>query len=144
MVDYVQIRLAFRKVLLAISGLPPKERRSWENRTFNPPNPPALWVREALLPVREFAVATGMVQFDGIMVYDVIAPANKGTEDAEDLSKLIADAFKPATGLTDPVQVAIDRCERLQGRDMSTIGAAAGTWWQIPVQVKFRSYAVNP
>lgn len=142
MINRTLVRQAFRKVLVAIAGLPPKERRAWENRSFTPPTDKS-WLRETLMIVNERLSATNQLQLDAIMQYDVIVPGNTGTEEADELALLVANAFKPATSMNDPVEVAIDRCEQLSGREFSESGGPAGVWWQVPVQITFRSYAVN-
>lgn len=138
--DTSQIKIAFRKKLLLLgAAIPEKALISTENMGFDPPSPPKPWLRETLLPVVNKLIATDQRMYVGIMQYDVIVPTNTGSAIAEAMAELIVDWFKPASSLIDPVQIAIDRSEALQGRDFDS----QRVWWQIPVQITFRSYSTN-
>lgn len=138
--DTSQIRIAFRKKLLLLgSAVPAKTLIATENMDFVPPNPPKPWLKESLLPVVNKLIATDQRMYAGIMQYDVIVPTNTGSAIAEAMAELIVDWFKPASSLTDPVQIAIDRSSALQGRKFDS----QGVWWQIPVQITFRTYSTN-
>lgn len=113
-----EIRLALRNQLLTVGGLP--AARAWENREENsptvpvPPNPPAPWLRETLLPSDESLRAIGEIDAEGYVQYDIIVPVGKGTTAADTIRQAIADAFKPATNVTyDDTIVEIIRCVRM-------------------------------
>jgi len=136
MIDHRNIRQKFRTQLLTVTTLPVEARRSWEGRSFEPPDPPAMWIAEKLIPISETLPANNTIEFVGIMQYRVYTPGNKGTEGAEDLVKAIGDAFKPATvvGALAP----IDATQRLTG-----FYTEKNAWYVIPIRIRFRAYTTN-
>lgn len=130
-VDYQTIRSELRKQLLTVSSLPNKI--AWENRDFEPPNPPVAYVRETLLPSNDRQAASALLEAEGLVQFDVFFPAGKGTATPEDIARDIAEAFKPGTSLGSGPYVQIDRAEpRPGGKD--------GPWYIKPVRVTWRSY----
>ena len=136
MIDHRNIRQKFRTQLLTVTTLPAKEKRAWENRGFTPPNPPSLYVDEALIPISETLPATNTLEFVGVMQYRVYTPGNKGTEDAEDLIKAIGDKFKPASTVASII--SIDETRRMEGRYTED-----NAWYFIALRILFRSYTTN-
>lgn len=147
-INVSSIRLAFRRVLLAIDPeTVTEEIVAFENRAFVPPEgPDALWIREILIPAQETPAANDTLEFIGIMQYDVCSVPGNGTEQVEALAKKIKDAFIPQTSFRDAeldVEIALDRSEVSAGRDVSFVEDDRHKWWVAPVSVTFRCYKVN-
>ena len=138
MIDNRVIRQTLRIQLRTVAGLPADAAQSWENRAFNPPNPPAPWIRATLLPVSERLIATNQVMGIGIFVVDVFVPVASGTETAEDLSLAIANAFKPASSLVGVgVTISLYRTERKPALVMDEI------WYHVPIHINYRTFIQN-
>lgn len=130
MIDTVALRNALRVILVGVSGLP--VARSWENRQFTPPDPPADWVRETLMPAIERQASDGNVEAIGVVQYDLFTPAGKGTEAIEALADTIKTVFKPRT--VPAPNIIIDRSERGTAQQEPL-------WYQIPVRITYRAFA---
>lgn len=109
------VRTILRERLLTVSGLPPTNRRAWENRRFKPPQPAddESFVREWLTVLTESKSSTGFIEATGIVTYGVFVPVNAGTRGGEVLAKAIAEAFEAGQSLTDgSLVVTIEKTQR--------------------------------
>lgn len=133
--DLRVIRQVLREKLLTVPGVPPTDRFKAENRRFDPPNPPDLWMRETLMVSSEFLVANKCIEIVGRMQYDIFVPAGSGTEAAETLAKEIKDTFQPAQSINSQgVSLEVDQ--------VSSSGAIQDpVWYMIPVSIRWRTYA---
>ena len=138
-VDWSTLRLLLRNVLLNdVTGMPISANRAWENRQFKPPNPPALWISEALLPIGETHLANGMIEAQGFYQINVSTERNRGDKAAQELALAIKTAFPPATSFSySGLTISVDRSEQLSP-------VILDTWYQLPVQIRFRHYAFTP
>lgn len=144
MLDESLVRRVMRTQLKTVGTLPPEARLAWENHAFNPPAPDAaepiatqLWVREWQTILSEAKTSTGYIEAVGRTVYGVYTPTGKGTRDADDLSKAIADAFEAGQSLTDtPTVVIIERTSRDGYRPHESVGS----WIFKPVAVRWRVF----
>src|SRR5262245_7541318 len=125
--DLRVIRQVLREKLLTVPGIPPPERFKAENRRFDPPNPPDLWLRETIMVTSEFLAANHCIEIIGRVQYDVFVPAGSGTEAAETLVTNIKDVFAPAHSVNSQgVSFEIDQVQSSQGMQDET-------WYMIPV-----------
>ena len=132
-IDHKALRLALRAILLTVSGLP--SARAWEARTFEPPNPPAPWLRETLIPGSERLIATNNIMELGIYQLDLYHPeTDEGTETVEALADAVKTAFRPTTNIS--TFGVVERAERLGGR-------RDHPWYIIPVRISYRAHGVN-
>ena len=103
MLNESQVRTIMRTKLQKLSNLP---NISWENRPFLPPDvttdvgPVVLWIQEHQRTLDETQSAIGMIQTIGETLYSVYTPKGRGTKEADDLSKSIAESFEPTQSLT--------------------------------------------
>lgn len=132
-----------------VATLASSNRFAAENRAITPPSPGqtdvklATWIKETLLVAGEIQAATGLLETLGIMVYDVFVPNQRGTERVEALSKLIAEAFPPASSLqSSPAGqcVVLFKTERPGGR----VDPQNDAWYFVPVRVNWRVFTTNP
>lgn len=129
------IRFAFRKKLDTLSGIPDAGRRAWEARGFAPPNPPATYLRESLIPISRRVASTNLTEATGIIQYDVVFPAGSGSEGPEDLAAALLAAFIPLQSLVESgVEIAIDKAEE------ASIKPFSEGWEFIPVSIYYRAY----
>lgn len=120
MLDEARVRAVIATRLLTVTGLPdPVTGIAWENRNFDPPQQLAgpglapLWIREHQQVLSETRSSTGFVEAIGISQFLVETPSGKGTEEADKLSKAIAEAFEAGQSLTeDGLTVILEHCER--------------------------------
>jgi hypothetical protein len=127
-----ELRAGFRNILLGMNNpdLPAEENIAWQNRGYKP-TPGTPWLRETLLPGAERLVANSLMQGVGIMQYDVLWPANQGTEEAEDLADDIKATFAPFTRVTSGAQSF--RAEVLPAIQDEK-------WYQVPVRITYRVF----
>ena len=134
-------RAALRTQLLTVPSLPPV---AWQNRVFDPPNPPALWIKESLMPTTETLSSFGSIGMNGLVrengMYQlmVFAPAKEGTTAAETLAESLRDTFKPGTSLAATGGVYV-RCRSAEIK--SPLSDA--TWYSLPVQVGYFLFREN-
>lgn len=93
------IRLALRKVAKTAAAWPAATHCSYENQDFEKPDPPALFVEETLFPVDERIIATGCIQADGYVQYNIWLPKNGGTKPADTLRAQLKALFQPASSI---------------------------------------------
>jgi len=142
MLDEARVRAVCATRLLTIPTLPdPLTRIAWENRTFDTPElvvgpgPAPLWIKEFLEVLSETKSSTGFVEAIGRTLYLVETPAGKGTEEADALSKLIAEAFHSGQSLTEnDLTIILEHTERQPYRTDFELPAwifktVAVRWW---------------
>lgn len=115
MLDESSLRTLFRTRLKTVSGLPGEDYLAWENHQFDKPSAESdqLWIEEFVTILSEPKSSTGFIEVVGVTQYLVNCPKGGGTKDADDLSRLIAQAFEPGQSLTNStLTVIIERTER--------------------------------
>ena len=137
-----ELRLLLRRELLAVEGLPPEDRRAWENRKFDPPTPDrdSIWTRETFQVYSEIRSSSGYVQAEGVYIVDVFCAVGYGTELADTLSQAIVSKFKASTSLQSDdglSQVSLFRSSRQPGRPDP---GPSPVWFMIPVVVSWRTF----
>lgn len=144
MLDHSAIKLAYRNAVADVAGLPPEDRRAYENMEFSPPSPDpnnvldSIWIREGYASGDEVQAASDTIEGPGIYTVDVLVPKGAGTKEQNELVKAIMEALHPATSLvTDNVEVSIDRTARLPGREEN------GIWYVVSVQSTWRCYDIG-
>ena len=135
MIDISAIRSGFRTILLGIvdPNMPSSDDIAFENRDYDPVVGTA-YIRETLIPGVERKVAFAEIQAVGIMQYDLIWPAGKGTEDAEALADVIKNSYAPDTAISD--HSVVYRAERFQAQSDKK-------WYVIPVRMTYRAFATS-
>lgn len=135
MIIYSNLRRGIRAALLAVTNpnMPTDSNIAWENRTYKP-KADVPWMREKLLPGLERKVASDTLRGTGLMQYDLLWPAGKGTEDADDLADDIKDAFAPNT--TVDTHGVVFRAERLPA-------ITDAEWYQIPIRLTWRVNSIG-
>lgn len=139
-VDTHALRLLLRPVLVGVAGITEADV-AWENRNFEKPSPDSdssLWFRETLIVSDERKTSTGFVQALGQYRIDVFCPVGVGTEEAEDKTKEIMDAFQTGTSVSGGgLAVNLYRTHRLPGRNDP---GPNPVWHMIPVVVNWRTH----
>lgn len=129
MISYRAIRSVLRAHLLSLPNLPDA---AWENRSFTP-TLGTPWMRETLLPADERQTASDTLQALGLTQFDVVYPADSGTETAEDMADTIKHHFRPPQVVGG---VVIERADRLPGR-------IDGAWYMVPIRIHWRAHSVG-
>ena len=133
--DHHAIRLALRKQLLTVSGLP--AAKQWENQTFTPPTDGSPWLRETLLPAGEQFVASSMWEATGLVQYDLMYPMGDSIEDPDALADAVSQVFRPPKTIGSATKVIIDRAERGAGQVTDNV------WYMLSVRIRWRAYAYS-
>lgn len=134
--DLHALRVNLRTRLSGMSEFPGDDHIAAENRPFKTPEDDSLWLRENLVYGDEILTSSRMTMMVGIYWLFVNSPAGKGTEDAEDLSKKVAEAF-PIIGAAPSPGLQFYRVTRQPGR---LDASGQGVWFTIPVLVYFRLF----
>jgi hypothetical protein len=140
--DIRVLRQVMRERLLTVTGVT-APMIAPENVKFLPPDHPlpgsvATWIRETVFLLQERHVATQRLEARGRAQFDVMVEAGRGTEIAEDLAKLIANAFEPGQVIVSQgIRVILERTERFTGR------TDAGIWWVLPVSIFWRYFTAT-
>jgi hypothetical protein len=135
-------RAALRTQLLTVAGLLPPV--AWQNRGFTPPSPPALWIKENLMPATEALSSfgsegnNGLVREDGLYQLMVFAPAQDGTTAAETLAEVLRDTFKPGTRIT-ATEGVIVRCQSAEIKPPMS----DATWYSLPIEIRYYLFREN-
>lgn len=130
MIDHVAVRQAIRTRLLTVVGLP--SDIAWENRAFDPPNDGSAWLREFYYPDPERQVANDVIEGTGFMTYDVVYPANAGTEAAEGLADDIKAVFEPPGSLAANLSII---------SSVRDPGFTQLPWYYVPVRIAWRAHS---
>lgn len=140
MIDLPAIRLALRNHLLTdVPGLP--DLHEWENRTFDAPDQGGSnWIREFNTLVSERIVATNTIEHIGSYRIQLVYPLGGGTEDPEEVSGQIAQAFSPGTSLEVSAGCYVT-CYRAERLPPST--NAVESWYTVTVAISWRIYSSN-
>lgn len=134
-IAHLAIRQALRARLLTVGGLP--TIRAWENQAFTPPEPPAAWIRETLMPATNRLFATNLRQATGIAQYDLFYPVGTRVEAIEPIVDAIQLAFNQDISLgSSPTIVVVEHAER--GR-----GDTEEVYYRVPVFVSWRAFGAN-
>lgn len=139
MLDTTALVLLFRARLDTLSSIPDAAHRAWENREFEP-DLDQEWLRETLIISDEEKSSTGLIESDGQIRYDVLAPIGSGTEDARAIAKIIAEGFEPGQSLqSGDLRVSLEKTQRLPGREAFQDDGKS-LWYMIPVVVFWRVF----
>lgn len=102
MVDHRAVLLAARRKFLTTSDLP--EDIQYDGVRF-PDGPPSdkIFINERLRPLEQFQAAFRVSQSEGIVTYEIVAPANRPDliKEAYAVSQRILENFEHATYYTD-------------------------------------------
>jgi hypothetical protein len=143
MLDEKTLRTVLRTRLHTVSGLP--SAIAFEGRVFQPPTLTTtssslpLWVEEQVRILSETKSATGQIEALGEALYSVYTPSGRGTEQADALAKLIAEAFQSGQGLSGSgLELALEHTERRPMRqDVSPYGQS---WMFKTVAIRWRAF----
>lgn len=113
--DETELRKVYRAKVKLVSTLPDEQFLSWENRRFRPPEAESdqIWVVETLTVLSEQKSTVGCIEATGTYQVLVYTPEGSGTEEADALSKAIAEALESGQSLTSSaITVILERTER--------------------------------
>lgn len=138
---YVAIVKALRETLLTVEGLPPEDRREWQNRTFTLPDPPAEWVRYTFDPGRPEVASLGpkaTMRAEGIFMIDWFFPRGGGMNPPLLAGGRVLDAFSPRVDcVADGQSVSIRR-------SYISRPIPDGAWLHVPITVEWRADYESP
>lgn len=97
------------------------------------------------MPSSETRSSVGFIEAIGIFQLSVFIGMGQGSESQDDLASALLGLFPAGSSLIDgSMQVAVDHCERKPGRDAGALVQDQSTWFLVPVEVRWRTYAATP
>lgn len=122
---------ALRTRLITTQGIPPAERRVWENVGFVKPNPPQTYIEDHWLGGPEEVAALGNSLYRGTYLYQVtvVVPGETGAHPAMQL----ADAIVATMRNTSIAIVGSAHPARITQARVGPPSSNAPGWWALPV-----------
>lgn len=142
MVDQRAVLLSVRRKFLTTSGLPADVQ--YDGVRF-PDGPPSdkLFINERLRPLEQFQAAFRVSQSEGIVTYEVAAPANRPDliTEAYDVAHRILENFEHATYYTDSDGTKFQVIRSYMGTTGFGQGDESDLYF-VPVVVLWRSFSL--
>lgn len=134
------IRAALETCLTTVSGLPAE--RSWENVSFQPPDPGTAWVEATVSWGPSIAITTGpspTYRHEGLFAVDLHYPLGNGPALADAAADAVIAAFPVSLALLQSGVTTRIRFARRTGP-----GFRENAWFKAPVTIGWRTFSLTP